>query len=113
MLCNHSEIRKLDSPFKCCQIRAVASSPAKPQAGSFLPTRTWPEVPICRSSIQETETPGILHGVSRARSSDHNPTERYHTLNDGQMDEMVDPFIQLRTVFSTVGSCCRKRLSNV
>ena len=55
MLCNHSETRKLDSPFKCCQIRAMASSPAKPQAGSFLPTRTRPEVPICRSSIQETE----------------------------------------------------------
>ena len=40
---------------------------------------------------------------------DRNPIERYHTSNDGQMDEMVDLFIQLRTVFSTVGSCCRKK----
>ena len=55
MLGNHSETRKLHSPIKCCQICAMASSPAKPQAGSFLPTRTRPEVPICQSSIQETK----------------------------------------------------------
>ena len=44
---------------------------------------------------------------------DRNPIERYHTSNDGQMDEMRDLFIQLRTVSSTTGSCCRKRLINV
>ena len=41
-------------PLSVVKVCATASSPAKFLVGSF-PTRTRPEVPICRSSIQETE----------------------------------------------------------
>ena len=97
-------------------IKCVPRSRVRPRSESGRLPRDPDSAGNCPSAeaVPRRPKPWVSDMVTSGYDDpDRNPIERYHTSNDGQMDEMRDLFIQLRTVSSTTGSCCRKRLINV